>query len=86
MLLEILIFKTSLYLPKNTKEFFFDKEVSVDEENTYDKKKKSSYFTPNEDRDKWLDMYIDCVRADIVQGLYKRGFDIVQASGHVKSI
>ena len=35
------------------------------------RKNKSSYFTPNKGRDKWLDIYIDCVRDDIVHGLQK---------------
>ena len=56
------------------KYFFQEDEDPITEEEEkegekWDKKKKSSNFTPGSGRDRWLDMYIDCVREDIIARL-----------------
>ena len=55
------------------REYFFQEDPIAEEEGKegekWDKKKKSSNFTPGSGRDRCLDTYIDCVRGDISSGL-----------------
>jgi hypothetical protein len=50
------------------REYFFDDK---DQDQEYSKFKKSSDRTPNSGRDRWLDMYVEQVRDDIIKGLSK---------------
>jgi hypothetical protein len=50
------------------REYFFDDK---DQDQEYSKFKKSSDWTPNSGRDRWLDMYVEQVRDDIIKGLSK---------------
>ena len=49
--------------------FFDDKDQ--DQVQEYSKLKTSSDWTPNSGRDRWLDMYVEQVRDDIIKGLSK---------------
>jgi hypothetical protein len=50
------------------REYFFDDK---DQDQEYSKFKKSPDWTPNSGRDRWLDMYVEQVRDDIIKGLSK---------------
>ena len=51
--------------------FFDDKDQDQDQDQEYSKFKKSSDWTPISGRDRWLDMYVEQVRDDIIKGLGK---------------
>ena len=50
------------------REYFFDDK---DQDQEYSKFEKSSDWTPNSGRDRWLDMYVEQVRDYIIKGLSK---------------
>ena len=52
------------------REYFFD-DKDQDQDQEYSKFKKSSDWTPNSGRDRWLDMYVEQVRDGIIKGLSK---------------
>jgi len=52
------------------REYFFD-ENDKDQDLEYSKFKKSSDWTPTPGRDRWLDLYVQVVRDDIIKGLRK---------------
>jgi hypothetical protein len=55
------------------REFFFEehKQANVPDESERFKVKRESTFTPNKERDAWLDMYIEVVKNEIVASLIK---------------
>ena len=52
------------------REYLFD-DKDQDQDQEYSKFKKSSNWTPNSGRDRWLDMYVEQVRDGIIKGLSK---------------
>ena len=56
--------------PMRLREYFFDREEDEETEKKEEKwKKKESFFTPEPGRDKFLDLYIEAVKDDIVMGI-----------------
>ena len=67
------------------KEYFYSEE-NENNENTEDRRfKKKSTWTPKEGRDKWLDLYIQSVKDDIINGL-RRDFKMNVSKAEEKAM